>query len=149
MDILQLIEQAKGRINSEKNHFAGILSPQEAYLIWKNYPNALLIDVRTRVELDWVGFIPEAWHLEWQAYPQHTRNDRFIETLRGKVATDQLVMFICRSGGRSAQAATAATEQGWASCYNVEFGFEGDLNEAHHRGQKNGWRHSGLPWVQS
>lgn len=149
MDILQLIEQAKGRSNPEKNHFAGILSPQEAYLIWKNYPNALLIDVRTRAELDWVGFIPEAWHLEWQTYPQHTRNDRFIESLRGKVATDQLVMFICRSGGRSAQAATAATEQGWTSCYNVEFGFEGDLNEAHHRGQKNGWRHSGLPWVQS
>lgn len=149
MDILQLIEQAKGRINPAQHHFAGIVSAQESYLIWKNYPDAILIDVRTRAELDWVGFIPDAWCLEWQTYPQHARNDRFIETLRSKVALDQLVMFLCRSGGRSALAATAATEQGWTSCYNVAFGFEGDLDEAHHRSQKNGWKHSGLPWQQT
>ncbi|HEU0290035.1 MAG TPA: rhodanese-like domain-containing protein, partial [Burkholderiales bacterium] len=32
--------------------------------------------------------------------------------------------------------------------WNVLHGFEGDLDETHHRNAKNGWRHDGLPWEQ-
>jgi len=28
-------------------------------------------------------------------------------------------------------------------------GFEGDLDEQHHRNSCNGWRHAGLPWGQT
>jgi sulfur dioxygenase len=32
---------------------------------------------------------------------------------------------------------------------NIIGGFEGDLDEQGHRGNRGGWRHAGLPWVQS
>ena len=32
--------------------------------------------------------------------------------------------------------------------YNVLHGFEGELDENHHRNAKTGWRHEGLPWEQ-
>jgi hypothetical protein len=32
--------------------------------------------------------------------------------------------------------------------YNVLHGFEGELDERHHRGTVAGWRHDGLPWEQ-
>jgi hypothetical protein len=31
--------------------------------------------------------------------------------------------------------------------YNVVGGFEGELDESHHRSSVNGWRHAGLPWA--
>jgi rhodanese-related sulfurtransferase len=57
-------------------------------------------------------------------------------------------MFICRSGGRSHQAANAATQAGYPDCYNVLQGFEGDKDAAGHRNTLGGWRAAGLPWVQ-
>ncbi|MCC7217950.1 MAG: rhodanese-like domain-containing protein, partial [Burkholderiales bacterium] len=32
--------------------------------------------------------------------------------------------------------------------YNVLDGFEGPLDDRHHRGAKSGWRFEGLPWEQ-
>jgi hypothetical protein len=31
---------------------------------------------------------------------------------------------------------------------NVLHGFEGELDESHHRNARNGWRVDGLPWEQ-
>jgi len=31
----------------------------------------------------------------------------------------------------------------------VQHGFEGDMDEARHRGTKNGWKFDGLPWEQT
>ncbi len=31
---------------------------------------------------------------------------------------------------------------------NVLYGFEGELDERHHRNTRNGWRVDGLPWEQ-
>jgi len=58
------------------------------------------------------------------------------------------VLLLCRSGKRSALAAEAATKAGFTSVFNVLEGFEGELNEAQHRGTADGWRFRGLPWVQ-
>jgi rhodanese-related sulfurtransferase len=58
-------------------------------------------------------------------------------------------MFICRSGQRSHGAAMVATQAGYADCYNVLEGFEGDKNQNNQRNKKNGWRAAGLPWEQS
>ena len=54
-------------------------------------------------------------------------------------------MFICRSGGRSHQAAATATESGYANCYNILEGFEGDKDATGHRGTKGGWKAAGFP----
>jgi hypothetical protein len=32
--------------------------------------------------------------------------------------------------------------------FNVQEGFEGDLDGQQQRGRNNGWRFHGLPWVQ-
>ena len=49
-------------------------------------------------------------------------------------------MLICRSGNRSLDAGRALEEAGFTKVYNVLHGFEGELDENHHRGAKTGWR---------
>ena len=56
--------------------------------------------------------------------------------------------FLCRSGGRSAQAAEYFRALGFTEVYNVKDGFEGPLDDKHHRGTRSGWRFEGLPWEQ-
>ena len=55
-------------------------------------------------------------------------------------------MFICRSGGRSHQAAAAASAAGYTESFNVLEGFEGEVDPQGHRGTVGGWRKAGLPW---
>ncbi|MEQ1668228.1 MAG: rhodanese-like domain-containing protein, partial [Sulfuriferula sp.] len=66
--------------------------------------------------------------------------------LKAAVDPEALVMFMCRSGGRSNSAAAAAQAAGYSEAYNILEGFEGDKNEAGQRGHKNGWKVAGLPW---
>ena len=58
------------------------------------------------------------------------------------------VVFLCRSGQRSAHAAGVATDLGISPSYNVIDGFEGPLDAQGRRGGA-GWRAEGLPWRQS
>jgi len=57
------------------------------------------------------------------------------------------VLFICRSGARSHNAAMLANQAGYEA-YNVLEGFEGDRDPQGHRNTVGGWRAAGLPWVQ-
>lgn len=129
--------------------YEGALTPKEAYEILQLAPGATLVDVRTRAELDWVGRIPGAVELEWSQYPDNERNPHFVTHLKKQVDHEALVMFICRSGARSHLATIAACEAGFVECYNVLEGFEGDKDAHQHRGKLGGWRHAGLPWIQS
>ena len=54
----------------------------------------------------------------------------------------------CRSGKRSLEAGKALVQAGLKAVYHVDEGFEGDLDEDHHRSSKGGWRFRGLPWEQ-
>jgi rhodanese-related sulfurtransferase len=65
------------------------------------------------------------------------------------VGRNDEVFLICRSGARSASAATALHGAGFTNCYNVAEGFEGDKDKEGHRGTIGGWKAAGLPWVQS
>jgi len=150
--ISAILAAAQKRAQELSLPYAGSLTPSEAYQVWQhaeNSPqNAKLVDVRTRAELDWVGRIPEATELEWLSYPSNQTNTHFATELQQLISSDSLVMFICRSGQRSNNAATAATQAGFAQCYNILEGFEGTKDEAGHRGNTNGWRKAGLPWFQ-
>jgi rhodanese-related sulfurtransferase len=77
-------------------------------------------------------------------------NPDFISQLEAAV-TDKTapLYFLCKTGGRSTDAAIAATAAGYTHCYNIEGGFEGDINTNHQRGQVNGWKASRLPWQQA
>jgi rhodanese-related sulfurtransferase len=145
-EILQLAQQ---RARDLTLPYEGALTPREAHEIWQLAPGASLVDVRTRAELDWVGRIPRAIEIEWLTYPGNRPNPHFLDQLRHAVDRESLLMFLCRSGARSSAAAKAATEAGFADCYNVLEGFEGERDAGGRRNLAGGWRFHGLPWTQS
>ncbi len=126
--------------------YAGDVTPQQAYAWWRA-GEALLIDVRTDAEREWVGFVPDAIGIAWKQWPGMALNAAFDDQLRAAVPAGKKVMFLCRSGVRSIAAARRATELGVES-YNILEGFEGDPDAQAHRGQRGGWRYHGLPWRQ-
>lgn len=58
------------------------------------------------------------------------------------------IVLICRSGNRSREAGEFLEQNGFSDVYNVLYGFEGELDDSHHRSTRNGWRYDGLPWEQ-
>jgi rhodanese-related sulfurtransferase len=132
--------------------YKGDLKPAEAYQRLQHSPNAWLVDVRTLPEWQFVGLpaVERLVRVSWQEYPQMQVNEDFVRLVEDAgVPKDAEVLCICRSGARSAAAAAALTQAGFANCYNVAEGFEGDKDEQGRRGSRGGWKAAGLPWVQS
>ncbi len=146
--ISETLKVAQQRAKDMSLPYEGALLPAEAQLILQEAPAAKLVDVRTRAEWEWVGFIPGSVQIEWQTYPGGQPNPHFIDALKQQVDKESLVMFLCRSGARSHAAATMATQAGYLDCYNVLQGFEGDKDADAHRNTLGGWRAAGLPWKQ-
>ena len=138
------------------------MKPQDAYQTLRSNPAAALVDVRTQAEWNFVG-IPDTREIgnptalvQWQRFPDMAVNTAFVQDL-----TDQLdgnipdtLLFICRSGARSHNAAQMVAQQMADAgrdirCINVAEGFEGDLDHEAHRGRLNGWKAAGLPWRQT
>lgn len=149
MTISEILKAANERSRQMGLPYEGALLPREAYEIWQQAPGAKLVDVRTRAEWDYVGRIPAAVEIELLTYPGNRPNPAFLAELTQQVDKGALMMFICRSGGRSHNAAMLAMQAGYTECYNVLEGFEGDKDAAGHRNTKGGWRAAGLPWGQS
>jgi rhodanese-related sulfurtransferase len=149
MSIEDTLQKARERGKQMNLPYEGALTPAEAYELMRADQSVKLVDVRTRAELEWVGRIPGAVEVELLTYPGSRPNPEFMSQLEQKVAKDAKVMFICRSGARSHNAATVATQAGFAEAFNVLEGFEGDKDAEGHRNRKGGWRFAGLPWTQS
>lgn len=132
------------------------LSAKEAYDFLQGKPQAILIDVRSGMEFLFVGHPVGAIHVPWIDEPDWNINPDFVKHVRqvmlgGVSHSDQAsapVILICRSGKRSLEAAEALIKTGITEAYNVSDGFEGELNDSHHRSSVGGWRFSGLPWEQ-
>lgn len=142
-----LLAPAREQALADGLAYAGGLSPQEAWALFST-GQARLVDVRTAEERKFVGLVPDSLHVAWATGTSLTRNPRFVRELENKVAHDDVVLFLCRSGKRSALAAEAAAKAGFANAFNVLEGFEGELDARQQRGGNGGWRHAGLPWVQ-
>ena len=127
--------------------YAGDLAPQLAYDWWQA-GDAVLVDVRTDAEREWVGFVPGAVPVAWKQWPGMAMNPQFDQALRAAVPIGGKVLLLCRSGVRSIAAAKRATELGIAA-YNILEGFEGNPDAAAQRGHTGGWRQRGLPWRQN
>ncbi|AVH21789.1 rhodanese-like domain-containing protein [Nocardia cyriacigeorgica] len=136
--------------------YAGDITPKQAWEILRDDPRAVLVDVRTEAEWKFVG-IPDTSAIDRQTVliewvdGTGARNPEFAQQLRTILDgrdPDAPVVFLCRSGQRSAHAAALATSAGIEPSYNVSEGFEGPLDESGHRGGA-GWRADGLPWRQS
>jgi rhodanese-related sulfurtransferase len=136
--------------------YAGDISPREAWEMLESNPTALLVDVRTNPEWTMVG-VPDLSSLQrspltisWKFYPSFERNEQFLAQLTQAVPDFSTVLvFLCKTGGRSLDAALAATAHGYKTCYNISGGFEGDANEQRQRGTVNGWKSVNLPWQQA
>jgi rhodanese-related sulfurtransferase len=133
-----------------------VLDPKEAHRLLQDNPKAVFVDVRSRMEYLFVGHPKGALHVPWMDEPNWTVNPHFVTEVRklmlgGAVVdhgdTPPLVL-ICRSGKRSFDAGLALIKAGFRNVYNVDEGFEGDLDDEHHRGTLGGWRYHGLPWEQ-
>lgn len=114
---------------------------------WVQSGQAVLVDVRTDAEREWVGRVPGAVALAWKQWPGMAMNPDFDAGLKAAAASGQKVVLLCRSGVRSVAAARRATELG-LEAYNILEGFEGDADAQGQRGHLGGWRLQGLPWQQ-
>lgn len=137
---------------------AGELTPPEAFERLRADPAAILVDVRTRIELaltggpDLAALGKEPVCVEWMT--QQGRNPGFMAELKQALdaraaQAGTTVLFLCRTAGRSRIAAGELTAAGFSACYNIAEGFEGDLDGQGHRNSVNGWKARGLPWKQS
>lgn len=132
------------------------VTPQEAWRILQDDPRAVLVDIRSTMEFLFVGHPTGAIHIPWMDEPDWRVNPNFARQVRelmlgGIVAAEEEappVILICRSGKRSIPAGQVLLEDGFPRVYHVDEGFEGDLDEQHHRSSRNGWRFRGLPWEQ-
>ncbi|MGB3071673.1 MAG: MBL fold metallo-hydrolase [Ottowia sp.] len=144
------LRQEAGSGSAEPNPaegYAGDITPQTAYE-WMSTGEAVLVDVRTDAEREWVGFVPGAVPAAWKQWPGMALNPDFDSTVKAAAEGGKTLALLCRSGVRSVAAAKRATELG-LTAYNILGGFEGDPDEHAHRGRKNGWRLAGLPWRQN
>jgi rhodanese-related sulfurtransferase len=144
-----IMQRAQNRARALGLPYRGALTPSEAFAVWQSVDGARIVDVRTRPELDYVGRVPGALHVEWNHYPGGVRNARFADELKLSVErTEAPVMFLCRSGNRSHYAAAVAAQLGYSAAFNILEGFEGDKDPHGHRNTIGGWRVAGLPWTQ-
>lgn len=130
--------------------YAGDVTPALACQWWQA-GEAVLIDVRTDAEREWVGFVPGAVAVAWKQWPGMALNPDFDAGIRAALsdaAGGRRAVLLCRSGVRSIAAAKRATELGFEA-YNILEGFEGNADADAHRGNLGGWRRQGLPWRQN
>ena len=126
--------------------YAGDITASDAWA-WVQAGGAVLVDVRTDAEREWVGKVPGAVPVAWKQWPGMAMNADFDAQLQAAVPAGGHVVLLCRSGVRSLAAARRATQLG-LQAYNILEGFEGDVNAQGQRGHLGGWRKQGLPWTQ-
>ena len=147
--ITELLDTAHTRREALALSYAGALLPNEAHELLGIAPGARLVDVRSHAELELVGTLPGAVHVEWQSWPGWVANPHFLVQLAQATDPEALLVFICRSGHRSHYAAAACAAAGRGGRYNVLEGFAADLDKTSgHRARLNGWKQRGLPWQQ-
>jgi rhodanese-related sulfurtransferase len=142
-----ILARARERAPTSKPGYAGNVTPQEAWELVSSHA-AVLVDVRTAEERQFVGRVPDSIHVPWATGLNLQRNPRFVRELESKVRRDDVVLLLCRSGARSVAAAQALTEARFRNAFNILEGFEGELDDLHQRGNHCGWQFHRLPWSQ-
>jgi rhodanese-related sulfurtransferase len=132
------------------------LNPEEAWHMCQENSRALLIDIRSSMEHLFVGHPKGSIHVPWIDEPEWTVNPNFVTDIRklilgGVVSGSDAsvpIILICRSGKRSKEAGELLLANDFHNVYNITEGFEGELDENHHRSTVGGWRYHNLPWNQ-
>lgn len=87
--------------------------------------NSVVLDVRTLDEVEELGIIPEALHIDI------FKGQGFIDEIQ-KLDTSKNYFVYCKAGGRSAQACAIMNQLGFEKTYNLLGGFtewEGKVNQ--------------------
>ena len=125
------------------------LTPQQAWQLIQDDPRTILVDIRSSMEFLFVGH-PKG-EPDWTINPDFVTDIRKL-VLGGAICTEDEgcapIVLICRSGKRSLEAGHLLLEAGFNRVFHVGEGFEGDLDDEHHRSTIGGWRFRGLPWEQ-
>lgn len=129
--------------------YAGDVTAVECWEMLASDKEATLVDVRTKAEWGYVG-VPDvskisnsSAYISWRLYPFMQVNPEFAHEFEQHLDNkDAPIFLICKSGGRSREAAIEMTARGYTRCYNVVDGFEG-LGESGASGWKNilPWKH--------
>ncbi len=129
--------------------YAGDITPDVAFEAWETGA-AVLVDIRTDAEREWVGFVPGAAVVAWKQWPGMAMNPNFDSEIRAvsEAGEGRPLVMLCRSGIRSIASAKRATELGLVA-YNITEGFEGDPSADARRSTRGGWKFRGLPWRQN
>jgi rhodanese-related sulfurtransferase len=124
------------------------ISSEEAFNLLKE-PDTYLIDVRSIAEYVFVGHPAMAYNIPLNFWNEERQdfvsNEAFLEDVKFRFKTEDRLIFICRSGGRSLRAARKAQNVGFAKVFNITLGFEGEKNAEGYR-VVNGWKNS-LPYT--
>ncbi len=132
-------------------------TPQQAMKLMEDDPRTVLVDIRSSMEFLFVGHPVGAVHVPWIDEPDWTVNPNFVTDIRKLMLGGAIcimdegcapVILICRSGKRSLEAGKALLNADFHRVFHVDEGFEGELDEHHHRSSVGGWRFHGLPWEQ-
>lgn len=145
---------------------AKLIEATEAWELMQSDPGVALIDVRSDMEFLMIGHPKGAVNVPLIDAPDWTINPLFVANVRkailGRVSSKSSwannrgsgqrgmnpLLLICRSGNRSMDAAELLIQEGLTQISVVAGGFEGPLNDQHHRNLVAGWRFHGLPWEQ-
>ena len=127
--------------------YAGDVTVQQAFDQWQA-GGAVLVDIRSDAEREWVGFVPGAVLLPFKQWPGMALNPDFDAGLQAAASSGQKLLLLCRSGVRSVAAAERAAALD-IEAYNILEGFEGEADASGQRGTLGGWRVHGLPWQQN
>ncbi|MEW6766119.1 MAG: rhodanese-like domain-containing protein [Pseudomonadota bacterium] len=143
------------------------LSAREAHDLKAADGKVLLVDVRTPEEVQYVGNadkmmdanIPYVLN-DISAYDDKLKHYKNMANSNFTVAMEELlekkglnkdsaIILMCRSGDRSAKAASLLAKAGYTKVYSVVDGFEGDkAKDGENKGKRtvNGWKNANLPW---
>lgn len=132
------------------------IAAKEAYELLTTDHSAILIDVRAGMEYLMIGHPKGAVHIPWLDEPDWVPNPDFVRQVRNLLlggitsieGAQPPLLLICRSGKRSLEAGELLVKEGIENVYNVSDGFEGPLDDDHHRSTVAGWRFESLPWEQ-
>ena len=81
-DILGLAAQ---RATAKSMPYTGELTPREAFEVLQQDPATVLVDVRSKAELELVGKVPGATNIEWAFYPGMVQNTEFVTQILAQV----------------------------------------------------------------
>ena len=138
------------------------ISSTKAYSLLQQSANAVLIDVRSTMEYEYVGHPKNSMHIAIKEPPTWKTSSNFVsnveQALVEKFAWSSNPLFdlcvhseiflICRSGKRSGEAALLLEAKNFKNIFNIVDGFEGNKDRNNHRSVLDGWRFNKLPWEQ-